>query len=63
MKKSIHFHNSRFRDCLMDISTNCSETVIGSFIDNIDDMNVLVNSLSTSVRNFLENGFSKTIYT
>lgn len=42
----------------MDISINCSETVIGSFIDNIDDMKFLVDSLSTSIQNFLENGFS-----
>ena len=47
----------------MDISVHCSETVVGSYIDNIDDMKVLVESLSTSVKNFLEDGFSETIYT
>ena len=47
----------------MDISIHCSETIVGSFIDNVDDMKVLVSSLSPSVKAFLENGFDETIYT
>ena len=40
---------------------NCSESTIGSFVDNIDDMKTLFEAMSPQVFDLFENGFSETI--
>ena len=63
MQKSIHFHHTQFRDCLIDIAIYCQETGIGNFVDSIDDMRILFSTMSNSVINLFESGFNTTIYT
>merc|ERR1712157_32246 len=64
MQKSLHFtHNARFKEILMEIAVKCSENTIGNFVNNIDDMRILFDSLSPAVLQFFENGFLSTQHT
>ena len=61
--KTLWFKNSRFRECLMEISLLCQETSFGTFADNIDALNVLLKSNSHSVLELMENGFNTNKFT
>ena len=47
-KKSVQFSNSRFRDELILMANLCRENAIDSFVQNLDDMKILLMSMSSS---------------
>mmetsp|Transcript_17410 Transcript_17410/g.20632 ORF Transcript_17410/g.20632 Transcript_17410/m.20632 type:complete len:87 (-) Transcript_17410:1728-1988(-) len=40
-QKSMHFKSSRFRESLMEISMMCSESQFQTFVENMEDVEVL----------------------
>ena len=46
LKKSLRVVNSRFREVLIQMAMICSENSINNFIENLDDMEILLNSKS-----------------
>ena len=47
--KSVQFSNSRFRDELILMANLTRENAIDSFVQNLDDMKILLMSMSSSV--------------
>ena len=63
-QKSIHFkYNARYREVLMEIANKCSENTITNFVNNIDDIKILFQSISPAIYEFFENGFIETDFT
>ena len=64
MAKSIHFtHNARYREVLMEIANQCKENTITNFVNNIDDIKILFQSITPAVHEFFEDGFIETGFT
>ena len=63
MKKSLHFESTRYRECLMVIGMLCQENSMKDFVDNLDDISILISSMSPTIVEFFENGFSETRFT
>ena len=61
--KTLWLKNSRFREVLMQISMLCEETSITTFVDNIDDIQILLKSVSPVVQRLFENGFNENKFT
>ena len=60
--KSVHFHSNKYRDILIKLSLLCKETEITSFVDSIDDLEILlINANPVSVTLF-ERSFTETRY-
>ena len=63
LKKSVHINAMRYRECLMEISMLCSENSIENFVDNLQDFTILIDSMSPTIVNFLQNSFNETRFT
>lgn len=59
----MHFKNARFREALIEISELCEESAINDFVENLEDINILFNSMSPTVYTFLQNAFKRTRFT
>ena len=60
--KSVHFYSNKYRDILIKLSLLCEETEITSFVDSIDDLEILlINANPVSVTLF-ERAFTETRY-
>ena len=62
MYKSMYFKNTRFRENLIKISSMCGETELSSFVNNIEDIEVLFNSTTPNVLELLDNCFNQNTY-
>ena len=62
LNKAMYFKNTRFRENLIRISALCGETQITSFVNAIEDIEVLFNNLTPNVADFLDNCFNKNSY-
>ena len=47
----------------MEIGMMCQETSISTFVDNVDDIQLLLKSVSPTVQKLMENGFNETKFT
>lgn len=63
LKKSLRVVNSRFREVLIQMAMICSENSIDNFIENLDDMEILLNSKSQSVYDLFNNAYKKNRFT
>ena len=61
--KTLWLKNARFREILMEIGMMCQETSISTFVDNVDDIKLLLKSISPTVQKLMENGFNETKFT
>ena len=57
LRRSLHLSNSRFKEVLMDIATWTGHNALGLFVDSLNDLEILFNSPSPIVLNFLEHCF------
>ena len=62
-RKSLHFTSSRFSEILMEMTIMCQENSLTDFVGDLRDINVLLNSISPAVRDFLANSFKESFYT
>ena len=62
-KKSVQYDNSRFRDQLIHLAVLCRENAIDSFVQNLDDMNILLSSMSSSCILLLDHAYQKSRFT
>jgi hypothetical protein len=60
MHKSIHFANTRMRDCFMNISMLSQESTLMMFTDNLIELSLLFEAMSPTVVSFFENCFLQT---
>ena len=58
VKKSVHSKNARFMESLIEISMLCEENSISDFVDNQEDMRILLYSMTPPVTEFLNNAFT-----
>ena len=57
LRRSLHLSNSRFKEVLMDIMTWTGHNSFGLFVDSLNDLEILFNSPSLQVLDFLEHCF------
>ena len=60
--KSVHFESDKYRDILIKLSLFCKETELTSFVDSIDDLNILLNNSNPILNEFFEHSFFETSY-
>jgi len=60
MHKSVHYDNTRSRDCLMNITMLSQENTLMMFTDNLIELSLLFETMSPTVVSFFENCFLQT---
>ena len=60
LKMSIHFRYEEARDFLMKIAATSKENALHLYIDDLADLKKLLNELTPTANEFLENCFSQT---
>ena len=60
LHKSVHYNNTRVRDCLMNITMLSQENTLNMFTDNLIELSILFETMSPTVNAFFENAFLQT---
>ena len=58
--KSVHYNNTRFRDVLMSITMLSKENTLPMFVENLDELSILFETMSPTVTSFFEGCFLHT---
>ena len=60
--KSVHYKSTKYRDILIKMSLLCEETELTSFVDSIDDLEILLIQANPVTNSLLEKAFTATRY-
>ena len=52
LHKSVHYNNTRVRDCLMNITMLSQENTLNMFTDNLIELSILFETMSPTVNAF-----------